>query len=180
MMQCDVGAGVGPIGAIGVGPIGAGVGTLDTDDLLDLAGILDLDELDQPAGANPGWASTSTSSGSTSTSGTSSTSGSGLAKVDPSKRAGEAGGFSRTGRKRKVLTKETVAMLKGWMFSAQHVNHPYPDESEKQRLADTAGVTKKQVANWFTNARSRLWLPMMRARASRSDWDVVNQFDDCF
>jgi hypothetical protein len=83
-------------------------------------------------------------------------------------------------KKRKVLGKDAVAMLKAWMFSAEHIEHPYPEEEEKQRLAELAGVTKKQLANWFTNARSRLWLPMMRARASRNDWDVVNQFDDCF
>jgi hypothetical protein len=60
---------------------------------------------------------------------------------------------------RSNLAKSAVAILKNWMFSPEHFHHPYPSEQEKQHLAESAKITKKQVCNWFTNARKRLWQP---------------------
>ncbi|KAF3446368.1 hypothetical protein FNV43_RR11547 [Rhamnella rubrinervis] len=37
----------------------------------------------------------------------------------------------------------------------------YPKDSEKVMLARQTGLTKNQVANWFINARVRLWKPMV-------------------
>ncbi|KAM7259389.1 hypothetical protein ACFE04_015130 [Oxalis oulophora] len=37
----------------------------------------------------------------------------------------------------------------------------YPKDSEKIMLARQTGLTKNQVANWFINARVRLWKPMV-------------------
>jgi hypothetical protein len=71
---------------------------------------------------------------------------------------------AKNGKKRNTLGKEAVAVMKDWMFSPEHFYHPYPSEAEKQQLADAAGITQKQLSNWFTNARKRLWQPMMRQR----------------
>lgn len=57
------------------------------------------------------------------------------------------------------LGKYAVEILKQWMFAPEHVDNPYPTEQEKVNLAAAAGITKKQVSNWFVNARKRLWAP---------------------
>jgi hypothetical protein len=58
-----------------------------------------------------------------------------------------------------------VAVLQAWMFSPEHIAHPYPTGAEKQELADATGITLKQVTTWFMNGRKRLWQPMMRRAA---------------
>lgn len=57
------------------------------------------------------------------------------------------------------LPETSVAILRSWLF--EHFLHPYPNESEKLMLASQTGLTKNQVANWFINARVRLWKPMI-------------------
>ena len=87
---------------------------------------------------------------------------------------------ARAGRKTasapRVLPDNAVTVLKAWMLSPEHVDHPYPSDAEKQRLAAEATITVKQVSVWFTNARKRLWLPLRQAgwrrpaQRPRSPW----------
>ncbi|KAF6138167.1 hypothetical protein GIB67_011007 [Kingdonia uniflora] len=42
-----------------------------------------------------------------------------------------------------------------------YVNSLYPKDAEKHLLAVRSGLTRNQVANWFINARVRLWKPMI-------------------
>lgn len=60
------------------------------------------------------------------------------------------------------LCPRATRILKEWMTSAEHFDHPYPDEKEKMELAAKAGITPKQLTIWFTNARKRLWVPMRK------------------
>lgn len=55
---------------------------------------------------------------------------------------------------------QATTVLKNWMFSPQHIQNPYPSDSEKSQLATMAGITKSQVSNWFVNGRKRLWQPL--------------------
>jgi hypothetical protein len=57
----------------------------------------------------------------------------------------------------RMLPRATVAVLKNWLLSPEHVRFPYPTEAEKEKLAADAGLTTHQVAMWFTNARRRSW-----------------------
>ncbi|XVF36045.1 hypothetical protein REPUB_Repub19eG0024700 [Reevesia pubescens] len=57
------------------------------------------------------------------------------------------------------LPETSVAILRSWLF--EHFLHPYPTDSEKLMLASQTGLSKNQVANWFINARVRLWKPMI-------------------
>jgi hypothetical protein len=43
------------------------------------------------------------------------------------------------------------------LWADEHLAHPFPSASEKKRLAEQAGVTVLQVANWFANFRKRKW-----------------------
>lgn len=54
-------------------------------------------------------------------------------------------------------------ILKGWMFSEEHCSYPYPNDWEKEILAAKTGIDVKQLSNWFTNARKRLWQPALMA-----------------
>ncbi|CAH9120658.1 unnamed protein product [Cuscuta epithymum] len=57
------------------------------------------------------------------------------------------------------LPENAVSILRAWLF--EHFLHPYPKETEKVTLARQTGLTRSQVANWFINARVRLWKPMI-------------------
>ncbi|GLD93212.1 hypothetical protein PINS_up001804 [Pythium insidiosum] len=70
-------------------------------------------------------------------------------------------------KSRRELPPHTVAILKGWMLSPEHVKHPYPTDEDKQMLLKKTGINMKQLTNWFTNARKRIWKPMMRREHSR-------------
>ncbi|KAK2452344.1 BEL1 homeodomain protein [Trifolium repens] len=62
-------------------------------------------------------------------------------------------------RPQRGLPESSVSILRAWLF--EHFLHPYPKDSEKIMLARQTGLTRNQVANWFINARVRLWKPMV-------------------
>ncbi|CAN0872439.1 BEL1-like homeodomain protein 3 [Linum grandiflorum] len=62
-------------------------------------------------------------------------------------------------RPQRGLPENSVSLLRAWLF--EHFLNPYPNESEKNMLAKQTGLSKNQVANWFINARVRLWKPMV-------------------
>lgn len=62
-------------------------------------------------------------------------------------------------RPQRGLPESAVTILRAWLF--EHFLHPYPKDSEKTMLARQTGLTRSQVANWFINARVRLWKPMV-------------------
>ncbi|CAM0946135.1 unnamed protein product [Alopecurus aequalis] len=62
-------------------------------------------------------------------------------------------------RPQRGLPEKSVSVLKAWLF--ENFLHPYPQDSEKDMLAARSGLTRNQVANWFINARVRLWKPLI-------------------
>ncbi|KAL9172681.1 hypothetical protein ABFS82_03G063600 [Erythranthe guttata] len=69
------------------------------------------------------------------------------------------GGMRQPWRPQRGLPENAVSVLRAWLF--EHFLHPYPKDSEKIVLARETGLTRSQVANWFINARVRLWKPMI-------------------
>jgi hypothetical protein len=53
------------------------------------------------------------------------------------------------------IPKKALIILKNWL--TDHFQDPYPSHIEKLALAKEAGISFKQVQNWFTNARGRVW-----------------------
>ena len=57
--------------------------------------------------------------------------------------------------RRYSLGAEARRVLKGWV--ELHIDDPYPSVSEKHELSMAAGLSIKQVNDWFTNFRKRHW-----------------------
>jgi hypothetical protein len=47
--------------------------------------------------------------------------------------------------------RSSVQIMKEWLL--EHIDHPYPSRSDKEFLVAKTGLSKKQIQNWFTNAR---------------------------
>jgi hypothetical protein len=45
--------------------------------------------------------------------------------------------------------------MTSWM--AENFAAPYPSLEQRRELAESGGITEKQVVYWFSNARKRTW-----------------------
>ena len=77
--------------------------------------------------------------------------------------AGKAG-KKGSSKSRRELPEGAVATLKAWLLSPEHFTHPYPTPQDQVMLMQKTGIDKKQLKNWFTNARRRIWKPMLKVR----------------
>jgi type II secretory pathway pseudopilin PulG len=74
----------------------------------------------------------------------------------------EGGGGKQRNKSRRELPTGAVAALKAWLLSPEHFTHPYPTPQDQVMLMQKTGIDKKQLKNWFTNARRRIWKPMLK------------------
>jgi hypothetical protein len=74
----------------------------------------------------------------------------------------EDGGKGGRSKSRRELPAGAVATLKAWLLSPEHFTHPYPTPQDQVMLMQKTGIDKKQLKNWFTNARRRIWKPMLK------------------
>ncbi len=63
---------------------------------------------------------------------------------------------------RRELPAGAVSTLKAWLLSPEHFTHPYPTPQEQYMLMQKTGIDKKQLKTWFTNARRRIWKPLLK------------------
>ena len=68
------------------------------------------------------------------------------------------------GKSRRELPNGAVDTLKAWLLSPEHIERPYPTPAEQIELMRKTGIDKKQLKNWFTNARRRIWKPLMKKK----------------
>ena len=72
-------------------------------------------------------------------------------------------------KSRRELPTGAVATLKAWLLSPEHFSHPYPTPQDQAMLMQKTGIDKKQLKNWFTNARRRIWKPMLKKQIDRAE-----------
>jgi len=65
-------------------------------------------------------------------------------------------------KERPQLKPETVAILKKWLLSPDHMDNPYPNQRESEMLMDKTGLDKTQLKHWFNNARKRILKPLLK------------------
>jgi hypothetical protein len=49
--------------------------------------------------------------------------------------------------------------LQCWFL--ENFANPYPDEATKRRLKEEAKITDRQLGNWLSNTRVRVWKPLL-------------------
>ena len=62
---------------------------------------------------------------------------------------------SKPVEKKKVVRhrRSSTKVLRDWL--AEHLEYPYPNDAEKEVLAERTGLTIRQISYWFVNARRR-------------------------
>jgi hypothetical protein len=80
-----------------------------------------------------------------------------------------SGGGKERGKSRRELPAGAVATLKTWLLSPEHFTHPYPTPQDQAMLMQKTGIDKKQLKNWFTNARRRIWKPMLKKQIEQGN-----------
>ncbi len=81
---------------------------------------------------------------------------------DDEVRTGAGSNKPKGTKSRRELPAGAVATLKAWLLSPEHFTHPYPTPQDQVMLMQKTGIDKKQLKNWFTNARRRIWKPMLK------------------
>lgn len=81
---------------------------------------------------------------------------------DPYDDDADVGSAKGRNKSRRELPAGAVATLKAWLLSPEHFTHPYPTPQDQAMLMEKTGIDKKQLKNWFTNARRRIWKPMLK------------------
>lgn len=62
------------------------------------------------------------------------------------------------GHKKQNFTAVQTQILKRWFI--QNADNPYLKEENRKELSEKTGLDQRQVSNWFTNVRKRVWQPL--------------------
>ena len=71
-------------------------------------------------------------------------------------------------KRRPQLKSDTVAILKQWLLSPEHIHNPYPTPEEFDTLQDQTQMSKTQLKHWFNNARKRILKPILAKKGISS------------
>jgi len=69
-------------------------------------------------------------------------------------------GISKAASFKSKLPKKATDVLKTWFLN--HINNPYPNHEDKDKLSQMTDLSRKQIQNWFTNSRKRFLEPLKK------------------
>merc|ERR1712196_725339 len=98
----------------------------------------------------------------------------GTVEEDALTASGTRGADDRRGIKTATFTQEASKVLQKWFFD--NFGHPYPEKEDKDRLCSETGLTAKQLNDWFSNWRKRVW---NRGMANQPKPDMSKAMDVC-
>lgn len=83
-------------------------------------------------------------------------------------------------KKRGDFPPRARALLKAWFVA--HAQDPYPSHEEKISLAREGGISMKQIENWLTNTRGRIWKKMQTEKSFGTEIEhtLINNDNDMF
>lgn len=73
--------------------------------------------------------------------------------------------------KKSNFTRSQTSILKKWFI--QHAENPYLKEESRNELAIKTGLEPRQVSNWFTNVRKRIWQPIKKKNKNKGAKDLM-------
>jgi hypothetical protein len=79
-------------------------------------------------------------------------------------------GGPSTGKKQN-FTRQQTSILKKWFI--MHADYPYLKEDNRNELARKTGLDPRQVSNWFTNVRKRIWQPIKKRNKNKGTKDLM-------
>lgn len=80
-------------------------------------------------------------------------------------------GSNNKKQKKLNFTPSQTSILKKWFI--QHADNPYLKDESKNELSLKTGLDPKQVANWFTNVRKRIWQPIKKKNKNKGMNDLM-------
>ena len=73
--------------------------------------------------------------------------------------------------KKQNFTRWQTSILKKWFI--QHADNPYLKEDSRNELAMQTGLDQRQVSNWFTNVRKRIWQPIKKKNKNKGTKELM-------
>lgn len=77
----------------------------------------------------------------------------------------------QVGSKKQNFSRWQKSILKKWFI--QHADNPYLKEESRNELALKTGLDQRQVSNWFTNVRKRIWQPIKKKNKNKGAKDLM-------
>jgi CRISPR/Cas system CMR-associated protein Cmr1 (group 7 of RAMP superfamily) len=74
-------------------------------------------------------------------------------------------------KKKQIFTRDQRHILKKWFIS--HADNPYLKDHSKLELSQKTGLQPRQISNWFTNVRKRIWQPIKNKNQNKSINDLI-------
>jgi hypothetical protein len=61
--------------------------------------------------------------------------------------------------------------LQRWFL--ENFANPYPDDPTKRRLIEEAKITERQLGNWLSNTRVRVWKPLLEKQRRTAEMSAA-------
>lgn len=75
------------------------------------------------------------------------------------------------GCKKQNFSAQQTQILKQWFV--KNADNPYLKEENRKELSEATGLDQRQVSNWFTNVRKRVWQPLKKKHKNKGKFYLI-------